>query len=140
MKQKLIIAFLILLAAYAACRLTAYAQDPPKPRAAAPEKNPAPAAAFVLPDADQKQWAQFAAVEKQLQAEIGRVINSARNAGNDTTTAVQFLGSVKELLNQLDLTGARRELWLAKLQSERDCKGCVVSEDGKSLVSPKAPK
>ncbi len=92
-----------------------------------------------LTDAEQQQWAQFATADQQLQQRLFATVEQARQlSAANTEQAVRFLAAVKEALSAIEANDLRRSLWLATKQAERDCKGCVVSEDGKSLEKPKA--
>ncbi len=92
-----------------------------------------------LTDTEQQQWAQFATADQQLQQRLFATVEQARQlSAANTEQAVRFLAAVKEALSAIEANDLRRSLWLATKQAERDCKGCVVSEDGKSLEKPKA--
>lgn len=94
-----------------------------------------------LTEQEQREWQQFAATDQQLQQRLFATVEQARQlSAANTEQAVRFLAAVKEALSAIEANDLRRSLWLATKQAERDCKGCVISEDGKSLEKPKAPK
>ncbi len=123
MKSKLFIALVVLLCAYGACCLTALAQGKPN----------------TLTDAEQKQWAQFAQIEKARTDALNQSVSDLLNT-QPGTDSITVHARYQSAWLALRLAQTERGAWLSRQQAERDCKGCVVSEDGKSLVSPKATK
>lgn len=131
MKPILAILILSLLSLAAAAQPPAIQTTPYAPEAAGSPP-------YALTDAEQRQWAAFAEAEKQLNQALNAAVNSARGMNNDTTTAVQFLGNVQRILDQIDLNTARREAFLATMQARESCKGCQI--DGGKLMPQKEGK
>lgn len=115
MKQKLIILTIILLT----LSVASYADDKP----------------ITLTDTEQREWSQFAAVEKARADTLTQAANDLLNTqpGPDSVTVHARYQSA---WLSLSLVRSQRGEWLAKLQAARGCAECQVGADGKSFTKP----
>lgn len=91
---------------------------------------------LALGEQEAAQWEQFAKSEQQLQRALGQAIDNAINqpVGSESQS---IHASIQQVGLNLNVLRARRESWLANLQLDRGCKGCLI-ENGK-LIKPPAP-
>lgn len=89
--------------------------------------------AITLTDDEQKQWQQFAQIEKQRTDALNQAQADLLNTqpGADSATVHGRYQSAWLALQWL--TSQQRE-WLANARLKHDCKDCSLSEDGKQLV------
>lgn len=95
--------------------------------------SPVKTEAITLTDDEQKQWQQFAQIEKQRMDVLNQAQADLLNTqpGADSATVHGRYQSAWLALQWL--TSQRRE-WLANARLKYDCKDCSLSEDGKQLV------
>lgn len=94
----------------------------------------APAADYVLTDAERVQWQQFAQQEQQLGQQLSQIVNQAGAIEVSPSSSMQVHAALKDNLAAQALIRARRDAFQAQLRADHGCKDCVV-ENGK-LVPP----
>ncbi len=90
-----------------------------------------------LSDAEQREWQQFTAAEKQRTDALTAAVNDLLNTptGPDSITVHSHYQTAWLALR---LAQTERGLWLANLRAAKGCADCVI--EGKELVPPKAAR
>ena len=89
---------------------------------------------YALTDQERQQWAQFAQAEQQQQQALQQIIGQAASFSVEPQNSMQIHAALQKTALEARLIGEQRRAWLAQLQLDHDCKGCVV-QDGKLAKS-----
>jgi len=92
-----------------------------------------------LTDAEQQQWAQFAAREKAASDALTAAVNDLLNTPTGESSVIVHSHYQTAWL-ALRLVQTERAAWLGNLRAAKGCKDCAVSGDGRSLEKPEAVK
>lgn len=91
----------------------------------------------LLTDTESQQWSTFAAREKAA----ADALNRAKVDLIDVPVgeaSITIHSHYQSAWLALQLVRSQRGEWLAKLQAAKKCESCTISEDGKTLLPPKA--